>query len=490
MESRDVVIGAHSATLRPTFDGYATLDFGPLLPRLRLPADQPTGLGVDITVRDTVTVSGVFEELIQRDAVIASQPEGEVAEVRVRAMAYDAVLRGAGAGLLAMLAVLGVWRLVGPDRRAHLREVAMRRVRAREVRPLLMASGSALAVAAGAIAVAVPSTRDATSLEQSWVKLEVLIPQIPLDGSLSLLEVQRGAATSGGVALVESAISTYNSSVEFYGALRDRVPDVAADFRVSEREETVALLVADRHNNIGMDPALRAIADAAGASLLINAGDDTSGGGSWEAFSVNSLADSFDGIPVVAVAGNHDPDAVIDGYREAGFTVLDGEPVDVEGIRFLGDSDPRSSGLTARTDPGDETPEEQGERSPRWRARTTTSARCSCTPRAPVSRLRSLAASTSWSAVTSIARSVRPRSSPRTATEARRTATARPAAFAFALGSALRRDAQVTLLTYRGGRPVGIQPVPIATDGTISVLDYIELPVPRTRESDLTDGRG
>ena len=36
------------------------------------------------------------------------------------------------------------------------------------------------------------------------------------------------------------------------------------------------------------------------------------------------------------------------------------------------------------------------------------------------------------------------------------------AAYAIAVGSKLRRDAEVTLVTYRDGRPVGIQPVPCA----------------------------
>ncbi|MDQ3627504.1 MAG: hypothetical protein M3419_01550, partial [Actinomycetota bacterium] len=63
-------------------------------------------------MRDTVAVPGGFEELVRRDALIASQPQGELAAVRatVRAMAYDAALRGAGGGLLGALVVLGVWR--------------------------------------------------------------------------------------------------------------------------------------------------------------------------------------------------------------------------------------------------------------------------------------------------------------------------------------------------------------------------------------------
>lgn len=483
VESRDMVIGAHSATVRPTFDGYATIDFGPLLPRLRLAIDQPGDLGIDITVRDTVLATGGFEELISRDALIASQPQGEIARVRgtLRAMAYDAALRGAGAGLLGALAVVGVWMLVGPTRRVHLGEVAARRVRERQVRPLLVAAGTALAVGAGAVAVMVPSTRGSERLEESWVTLDELIPQIPLEGPLAQVEVQRGAATQGGVALVESAISTYNQSVEFYGAMHERVPEVAEEFRRPEAGDTVALLIADRHDNIGMDPVLRSIADAAGVDLLVNAGDDTSSGGSWEAFSVNSLADSFEGIPVVAVAGNHDSETVVEGYRDAGFTVLDGEPVDVEGIRFLGDHDPRSSGLTATTSDGEETVEEV--------ARRLADVACEDGGVSTVlvhSPATGLAAAESGCVDLVVNGHVHRQIGPTTfiAEDGRPTTTysngtTGGAAFAFALGSALRREAQVTLLTFRDGVPVGIQPLPIATDGTITVREYLELPLAR-----------
>jgi hypothetical protein len=49
------------------------------------------------------------------------------------------------------------------------------------------------------------------------------------------------------------------------------------------------------------------------------------------------------------------------------------------------------------------------------------------------------------------------------------------AAYAVALGSKLRRDAQVSLITYREGHPVGIQAVDIFTYGRYQVQPYVEL---------------
>ena len=49
------------------------------------------------------------------------------------------------------------------------------------------------------------------------------------------------------------------------------------------------------------------------------------------------------------------------------------------------------------------------------------------------------------------------------------------AAYAISVGSKLRRPAQVTLVTYREGRPVGLQPVIVQTSGELEAGAYIDL---------------
>jgi hypothetical protein len=49
------------------------------------------------------------------------------------------------------------------------------------------------------------------------------------------------------------------------------------------------------------------------------------------------------------------------------------------------------------------------------------------------------------------------------------------AAFGIAVGSKLRRVAEFTLITYREGRPVAIQPVQVTTTGEVVVADFAEL---------------
>lgn len=55
------------------------------------------------------------------------------------------------------------------------------------------------------------------------------------------------------------------------------------------------------------------------------------------------------------------------------------------------------------------------------------------------------------------------------------TGTTGGAAFAIAIGTKLRRDAQFTFVTYRDGRPAGIQPVTVRTTGALVVADYVSL---------------
>ena len=76
------------------------------------------------------------------------------------------------------------------------------------------------------------------------------------DDRLKSVEVACGFSTTGGVGVIRTAVETYERSTEFYGQLRDRVSRVGGRIRPAGEGETVALMVSDRHDNIGMDPSL------------------------------------------------------------------------------------------------------------------------------------------------------------------------------------------------------------------------------------------
>lgn len=472
---RSIVIGAHDATVQPTFDGYAHIDFGTLIPQIRLPADAPLGIGVDIRLGDSEVTQ--LNQLIARDAVIASQPQGEIAAVRsaVVSMLVDAAMRGLGVGALAVLASVLAWRAVGRARRRAIWG-AVRRPRRPQV---VGAVGTALVTVVAVVLVAAPERpREATTA--SWVPITSVFPLLPDDAVLDRVEIVEGASTSGSKALVQGALDTYQTSVAFYGRMVETARDV--DVRTPEDGETTALVVTDRHDNIGMDPVARVVADRAGARLLIALGDDTSNGASWETFSINSLAREFRDVEIVSVTGNHDTGTAIAAQMEdKGFTLLKGEPVTVGGVRFLGSSDPRSSGLTAgyAGDPKGNAAALAAQDEELTRAACDDGEVSVIAVHSP-SSAKQAAASGCADLVLSghLHRQVGPTTvtgENGQSTTTLTTGSTGGAAYAFALGSKLRRTAQVTIVTFRDGRPVGLQPVDFQPSGEVEAQPYVTL---------------
>lgn len=478
---RYLVIGAHDATVRPATDGHATLDFGALLPQVRVPIDVPGNIGVAIDLGDSQGAG--LEEMLARDAVIASQPEGEIRAISsaVVGMAVSAAIRGLGLGLLAGTVVVVAWVAVGGRRRAELRSRLVHPARTQ----VLGASVTALAVVGSIVLVIVPGG-DGRPTKQ-WVSLTQEFPELPTDSAeLRTIELAQGSATSSSRALVEGALYLYRDSVTFYEALDENAQQ--AVLRTPEEGETTALVVTDRHDNIGMDPVVRTIADRAQARMLIDLGDDTGQGASWESFSINSLSREFDGFETVAVAGNHDTDAVAEQMADQGFTVLDGEPVEVGGVRFLGASDPRGTKLTGYT-------EDAATRNGGLADQDVALRDAACSADEAGERVGVLAVH-SWASAKEVAASgcvdlvltghlhyqVGPAAIDgpgETTTTRLTTGTTGGAVLPIALGSSLRRQAQVSVVTFdAGGVPVGLQVVSFNPSKVIEVADYVALPLP------------
>jgi len=473
-DSERVTIGAHAANVSPTFDGHATLDLGAVLPRLRLQTNLPADLGINIDIQETDADN--LTELLNRDALIASQPDGEIARIRevIREMAVDNAVAGAGSGLLAAVVVATTWAMVGPRRRREL-WVALhnseRRVQHRAIVVLV-----AMLITIGSI-FGPGQMRTTDTPPTEWQPLSKLLPELSFDERLNSVEVASGFSTTGGIGVIKTAVETYERSTDFYGQLRDRVTRVGGRIRQAGEGETVALLVSDRHDNIGMDPFAAEVGKVAGAKILIDAGDDSSSGQSWEVFSINSLAQHFRDFKVVAVAGNHDAGGHIeDAMRKNKFTVLDSKPVEVEGIRFLGDSDPTRTGLGSADTAGDETTAEQSKRLADVACEQPDDKRISTFVVHDPASFQDTANRGCASLLLSghLHRQVGPDT---------KTVEGRPvttytngttggAAYAFALGYTLRRPGEVTLITYRDGQPVGLQTVTAELTGEVAVGVY------------------
>lgn len=481
--SRTTVVAGHDTVVRPTLDGYAVLHPGALLPDVRM--DTGGRIGVDLQLGKTEVAS--TEELVERYAFIASQPDSQITKVTdlVTDMALSAALRGLVAGAVPV----GVFLLLGRDRRRQLVGAAVG-----------WRGGVAVVVvlAVGVGLVAQPwagedaTTDEAQEAASTWQTLgDFLGPGVPLPVEAADVEILADVTTAQTRRLVESAVSTYEASQTFYADAAERAADL--EVRQPEEDETVVVMVSDRHDNIGMDPVARAIGDAGGATAVFDAGDDTSTGQPWESFSLDSLDDAFRDYDRYAILGNHDQgDFVGDYLADKGWTrVVDGESIEgPDGMVLMGVDDPRSSGLGNWRDEVDLSFGEVRD--------LLTEAACDAEER--VNTLLVHDASLGRDALAQgcvdlvIGGHIHVRSDPALVEGENgeygytyTSGTTGGAAYAIAVGSKPRRPAETTLITYRDGVPVGVQWVVLQTNGRFDVGEYVELDYSPT---DLPDESG
>lgn len=463
--SRTVVLVGHDTVVRPTMARDAVIQTGPLLPDLRLRDVGPVG----VTLSLGKTEVGSIEELVERYAFIATDPTAQVDKVQgvVVDMAVSAAVRGLGVGLLPV----AVFLLLGRHRRGEL-------FRGLRTRQGLLALVLLLALP---LLIWQPwETSEETQDDRgSWQTLaELAGATVVLPEEVRDIEIRTGPVTTQTKRLVLSAIDTYDKSKEFYSAAAEAAADL--DLREPEEGETVALLVSDRHDNIGMDRVARAVGEAAGATVVLDAGDDTSTGQPWEAFSLDSLAGTFAEWDRFGIAGNHDNGTFVRTYlADEGWTMLDGEVVDAPwGGTLLGVDDPRSSGLGNWREETGLSFTEVGERL----------ADAACDAVADGDRVSTVLvhdANLGREALsrgcvdlvlgghTHVQAGPDPVEGEDGATGYTWTnGTTGGAAYAIAVGSKPRRDADVSLVTYADGRPTGLQWVRLRTDGSWLVGEW------------------
>lgn len=465
--STQTTVAGHDTEVRPTIDGWVTLRTGALLPDLRVPAEGR--IGVELTLGKTR--AGSVEELVERYALLAADPDAQVARVEasVRGLGYDAALRGG----LAATAAVALWALVGRRRRHELAHPHGGQRR-------WIAVGVAGAVAAGLVAWQPWRSADPLLVTESdwqpigtYVGADIVVPR-----EVERVEITSSSLTDATRRLLLSALDSYRYARTFYDSAAEAAESLA--LRQPAEGETVALVVGDRHDNIGMDRVARAVADAAGATVVLDVGDDTSTGQPWEAFSLDSLAVTFEDLDRWAVAGNHDHGGFVRTYLEdRGWVVASGEVVDGPGeSTLLAFDDPRSSGLGWWREPREGTVAEQA----------VEAAEVACASDERVGTLLVHDANVGREALRRgcvdlvLAGHVHVASGPDPVVGTNgltgwthTTGTAGGAAYAIAVGSKLRRAAAVSLVTYADGRPVGVQVVTLETTGAFRVSDYAAL---------------
>ncbi|QTE28502.1 metallophosphoesterase family protein [Pengzhenrongella sicca] len=354
-------LGPHEARYEVTTDDLVTLDLGPL-GTLQIDSPLPLTFGARVTVEEipadvrAVDAARTIEALgsdLQSYVQFFSAPQVSITDA-ARALVVNAALRTLSA-LVAVALLVAVGRvLLGTPRRAELAAgLAPRR------RPLIGGALLALAVATTAVSSLNPSERGLTGRAASSV-----FDGTPLEGARITGRLAGVIDTYGG-----EVVKAYRANTDFYAGADDALEtawaDRAAGTRAREEARAllqgeplapaaptptpatedeapiVALLVSDLHCNVGMAPLIGSAAALADVDLVLDGGDSTINGTAVEQYCITTFAAAVPaGIPVVVAGGNHDSSETSAQERRAGFTVLDGGPVTVAGLRILGDTDP------------------------------------------------------------------------------------------------------------------------------------------------------
>lgn len=406
-------LGPHTARYEVTLDGEVTVDLGPF-GALVIDSPLPLELGArvvvqeipeDVTAIESAKTLESFASTLEQYVAFFTGPEATV-RLAARALVEDAIRRSVLAGLALTLGLLAGRALLGAPRRAELAE------RVAVHRNALVGA----VVVAGLVGTGVTASGLLPPGPAETVRASSVFDGTPLEGARITGRLAGVVDTYGGY-----AVDAWRANERFYeaaeAAVREEWADrMAADQRLADLraaatmpispspeptddpgepdddgepaddsgptdgrptetpEETVEptedselvtlLVVSDLHCNIGMARVIGAVAELSAADVVLNAGDTTGNGTVVESYCVQAFQDGLPSdVRTLVVNGNHDSVDTAQQERSAGWTVLEGEVVEVAGVRALGDADPRATRIGSGTFLiGDETVEDLGTR--------------------------------------------------------------------------------------------------------------------------------
>jgi predicted phosphodiesterase len=146
----------------------------------------------------------------------------------------------------------------------------------------------------------------------------------------------------GDVREIAANVTTYGQQL---GRLVQNVADLYSTTltlpNYEPSDDTIRVLhISDLHLNPSAWPLIKAVSDQFNVRVIVDSGDIADHGSAPESVYVSGIG-SLD-LPYVYVRGNHDSTETEAAVRaQPNAVVLDGTPVDVAGLRFLGLPDPR-----------------------------------------------------------------------------------------------------------------------------------------------------
>lgn len=357
-------LGPHTARYEVTLDHEITVDLGPL-GTVVIDSPLPLTLGARVVVQEiprevTAVSSAATLEALSQDVEqyiqFFSGPQATITEV-VRGLVDDAVRRAAWATVLLTGVVVGARALLGARRRAELADAA------RPHRVSIAAGAAVGLLVVSVLSASVPNHADPSAERVA----SAVFDGTPLEGARITGRLAGVIDTYGG-----QVVDAYRDNERFYAdatvAVREAWERQEAVEAEIERlramtdlrralhepegvpEPVVMVVISDLHCNVGMAPVIGAVAELSSADILLNAGDTTANGTAVESFCVTALADALpDGVVQVVADGNHDSEETAAQERRVGARVLEGDVIEVAGVRILGDADPRATRIGVGT---------------------------------------------------------------------------------------------------------------------------------------------
>lgn len=406
-------LGPHNASYEVTTNSIITVDLGPL-GTVQLESPLPLDLGAtvrieeipnDLTSVNSATTLDALAADVQSYLQFFSGPEATVSYI-AKALLQDAGRRaGIALGVVLLVGAVGYLAL-GAARRRELGE------------PLARGTWAitAVVVVGAVVGGAVVANRATTSLDEAGAQASAVFDGTALEGARITGRLSGVIDTYGG-----QLVGVYRDNETFYAQANNNLTaawqqrteqdHAAADLLAgnaasasgpagsgettgptseptggesgpsaepasaepasaepttesNEQHVVTLLMISDLHCNTGMSPLITNLATLSGAQVVLNGGDSTINGTAVERFCIDSFAGAVPkGATMVQADGNHDSAITSAQARQAGVTVLDGNIVEVKGIRILGDSDPKETRIgQGSTSVAGETYAEAGER--------------------------------------------------------------------------------------------------------------------------------
>lgn len=355
LDPTNTEVGPHEATVTLSMDSALTIDISPL-GSIILPQEGTNGFGAQVelgeipgTDSDDPNQVELFTEADVEEYVQFFSSTESTQDEAISAIARNAL----GFAPLGGLVTLGLYGLVGRRRWAELWERTHDPIAKR-----ILIGGAVLSLTTSCVAwnqasedtegvgIPISSAFDDTGLEGARVTGK------PLQNLLN----QYGAQAMGYI----------ERNNTFFSEVEHNLVTAFAQERILRPNDNYQLILfeTDEHLNFGMATISGRAAELAQVSMFISAGDLTASGTVVENRYIGHLARQLAGVDKrVVVTGNHDSEHTEEALRQHGFTVLNGEIVDINGLTILGDDDPRRSAFGQGIQPeGDETEQDMSER--------------------------------------------------------------------------------------------------------------------------------